>query len=100
MSLLLTWSAWQPCTDKIVGEHEHVLVVDPADTTGESPFHEDTCPIFCVCHCCVTLTIVSNEFVQLVFREFVEPQAKPLHFDEQEVKSISFSLWHPPRVLV
>ncbi|WP_266205564.1 hypothetical protein [Pontibacter kalidii] len=83
-----------------MSEHEHAQqVVDPAHTTGESPFHEDTCPVFCACTCCATLT-VTNEFTQLVFRTFVEPQAKPVQLAAEQEKHIAFVLWHPPRQLV
>ncbi|WP_276495903.1 hypothetical protein [Pontibacter litorisediminis] len=100
LSLFMLWNAWQPCTDMVLDGHEHAqLVVDPVNTTGESPFHEDSCPIFCACVCCATLT-VTQEFTQLVFRFFVEPQAKPMQLREEQEKHIAFVLWHPPRQVV
>lgn len=100
MSALLFGLAWQPCTDKVVDRHEHAhVLVDPANTTGESPFHEDTCPVFCACTCCATLTI-TQEFTQLVFRFFVEPQSQPMPLLEQQEQRVAFVWWHPPKTIV
>ncbi|HEY4650889.1 MAG TPA: hypothetical protein VIG72_05720 [Pontibacter sp.] len=92
--------AWQPCTDKIVDRHEYAQVlVDTAHTTGESPFHQDSCPVFCACTCCATLSL-TNEAAQLVFRVFVAPHTRPVPLHEEQVKHIAFVLWHPPRQVV
>lgn len=100
MSLLLLGMSWLPCTDMVPDQHEHAhQVVDPTQTTGESPFHEDTCPVFCSCGCCATL-IVTNDFTPPVFRFFVAPQSQPVQLQEQQVKNVAFVWWHPPRLLV
>ncbi|OKL41540.1 DUF6660 family protein [Pontibacter flavimaris] len=97
LSFIMLWMALQPCTDIIMSAHEHAQqVVDPAHTTGESPFHEDTCPVFCACTCCATLT-VTHEFTQLVLRVLVVPQGRPVQLAAEQVKHIAFALWRPPR---
>ncbi|WP_204282013.1 hypothetical protein [Pontibacter burrus] len=100
MSVFIFGMAWQPCTDKVVDRHEHAhILVDPANTTGESPFHEDTCPIFCACTCCATLT-VTQESSQLVFRFFVELNSERVQLLVPQEKRIAFVWWHPPRSIV
>lgn len=99
MSLFMLWMVWQPCTDMVLPQHEHEHLLDPAKTTGESPFHEDSCPIFCSCNCCASL-IVTQDALQLAFRIPVELQAVPLQLAEQPEKHIAFVLWHPPRLAV
>ncbi|MDX5420033.1 MAG: hypothetical protein LPK09_12525 [Hymenobacteraceae bacterium] len=97
-SFFLFWTALLPCTDKIMDSHEHLPnITDVADTTGESPFHEDTCPLFCSCGCCATFTI-AIEPAYLVFRIPVIPQSKPLIYPELSEIKIASAWWHPPRL--
>ncbi len=98
-SLFLFWTACLPCTDKIMDMHEHhPNMTDVADTTGESPFHEDTCPVFCSCGCCATFT-VKVEPEHIVFRVPVIPQSKPFLYPELREIKIASAWWHPPRLV-
>ena len=98
-SVYLFWMAFMPCTDKIMDTHEHLpSMTDVADTTGKSPFHDDTCPVFCGCGCCATFTIaVEPELI--VFRVPVIPQTKPLIYPEHREIRVAFTWWHPPRLI-
>ncbi len=80
--------------------HEHIPnLVDAAHTTGDSAFHDDTCPVFCGCGCCATFTTtVESELI--VFRFFIIPQTKPLVYPELEETRVAFTWWHPPRAIV
>lgn len=96
-SLYLIWMACLPCTDKIMDTHEHhPSLTDVADTTGHSPFHDDTCPVFCSCGCCATFTIASEPEL-IVFRFFVVPQTKPMVYPDLQEIQVAFSWWRPPR---
>jgi hypothetical protein len=98
-SLFMFWTASLPCTDKIMDAHEHhPNMTDAADTTGRSPFHVDTCPVFCSCGCCATFT-VTPEPEHIVFRVQVIPQSKPLVYPELSEIKIASAWWHPPRLV-
>ncbi|MCC9135396.1 hypothetical protein ACFSKU_11300 [Pontibacter silvestris] len=97
-ALYLLWMSCLPCTDQILDKHEHhPNVYDAAQSTGQSPFHENTCPIFCGCGCCAIFTIaVEPELI--VFRKPIEqPETYPLFFIVPNEKHFTSSIWNPPR---
>ncbi|MDX5421103.1 MAG: hypothetical protein LPK07_03085 [Hymenobacteraceae bacterium] len=99
-SLYLFWMACLPCTDQVLDRHEHHPDLrDVAQTTGESPFHDDSCPTFCGCGCCATFTIaVEPELI--VFRKPVEqPEPQPVAFIVPGEKHFTYPIWHPPQMV-
>ena len=99
-SLYLCCMACLPCTDTVMDRHEHIpSMMDAADTTGSSAFHDDTCPVLCGCGCCATST-TTPEPELIGFRIFVIPQTKPIVYPNPQVLNVAFSWWHPPRAIV
>jgi len=99
-SLYLFWMACLPCTDQVLDRHEHHPDLrDTAHTTGESPFHDDTCPTFCGCGCCATFTTAS-EIAQIAFRKPLEPpQTQPVPADIPTLRHFAYPIWNPPKAL-
>ncbi|MFT2007584.1 hypothetical protein ACMA1I_02825 [Pontibacter sp. 13R65] len=96
----LCWMACLPCTDKVLDHSEHhPNLADVSDSTGHSPFHEDSCPIFCSCGCCATYT-VTVEPEQFVFKLYFKPKSKAITYPSERQLTCYYSFWRPPRPLV
>ncbi|HXH18822.1 MAG TPA: DUF6660 family protein [Chitinophagales bacterium] len=63
---------------------------------NESAGHQDVCSPFCGCQCCgCTIAFVLPMTIKAV--NFT-PSSQPDFFIRQNLPSISFSFWHPPKI--
>jgi hypothetical protein len=85
-----------PCTDcELVQVHHDSVFENIPHKHQNSSDDTETCSPFCVCDCCMVLTVQTNFMSS--FR--ILPQLKRTDHTKtitQKPRSISFSIWRPP----
>lgn len=82
-----------PCTDTVVSHHDHSSEIASHEQDENEP---ETCPPFCVCSCCGTITLSTFSIQQVLIQE----QMVYHHFRHRtpEPRNIALPVWQPPKV--